>query len=722
MYFSRTFHDHPILMLAAYRPDIIPSWAQGAHYQRLGLKTLSSDSSIKLIRNILGKASIQPDVEKKLIEKTGGNPFFVEEMVRELVDRRFLVKKGDQYISDRAMGPLEIPATIQGVLAARMDRLSEDLKRTMQTASVIGRDFTLPLLKRVMEPGDDIRSHLATLVGLEIFCEKALFPELEYTFKHALTQEVAYESLLKQRRNDIHCSTAQALEELYAEKLEEHYELIAYHYDKSDNHPKTVEYLILAGEKSIKNGAAQTAFKYFERVLQKAESQHIELDVDTKIRAHLGSAESSFQIGAIGRCVTESRTAAGLSRQHDLIDYEKDSLFLLTMVMYMWPVKAEAEKAYREGLARAREIGDKGLEGLFLSSVGIRAAIDGKPYKGCLICRDAEKLAMKSDDRIGQFSIRLQRAQLERLIGRPEKTIELTENLAQLAPQTVGLSALSHIVSVKALAFRGLALSEVGRIEDGIETLKRGIDICEKFGIFLRFGRLLNTVGYSYGEIHQTESALAFNHRAERVSRSLMKKYPMGKHQYAEMVAQSTVNLIENLVDQRNVEKAWKILKDFETEALSQDYDWLRYQWESRMNYLAATLLLQRNDIDRAELFIRDNIKTTRENHMKKREGSFLRLLGEVQIRRNQLENAIVTLNKSIHILKEVGNPKLMWETYSTLAAACRKRGRVSEENESWGAAAEIITGVADGLSDYNLKSGFLNAKPVQQILSKEIP
>ena len=152
-FFSRCILDHPILMLSAYRPEGSPPWAQGAHYQRLGVETLSSSSSIRLVRNMVGGLPLDPDLEKKIVAKTGGNPFFVEEIVRDLLDRRELVKGEDRYVSSRPIDQLEIPDTIQGVLSGRMDRLSEDLKRTMQVASVIGRDFAFRLLKSIMALG-----------------------------------------------------------------------------------------------------------------------------------------------------------------------------------------------------------------------------------------------------------------------------------------------------------------------------------------------------------------------------------------------------------------------------------------------------------------------------------------------------------------------------------------------------------------------------------------
>jgi predicted ATPase len=126
-----------------------------------------------------------------------------------------------------------------------MDRLSEDLKKTMQVASVIGRDFAYKILGSIMELGAELRTHLTNLVGLEVLYEKTLYPELEYIFKHALTQEVAYGSLLKQRRKELHGRIGQEIEALYSDRLEEHYEVLAHHYEQSGNTAKAIDYLIL---------------------------------------------------------------------------------------------------------------------------------------------------------------------------------------------------------------------------------------------------------------------------------------------------------------------------------------------------------------------------------------------------------------------------------------------------------------------------------------------
>ncbi|MGD8983090.1 MAG: hypothetical protein PVI53_03650, partial [Desulfobacteraceae bacterium] len=712
-----------ILMFAAYRPEGAPSWAQGTHYQRLGLETLSSKSSIRLVRNILGGIALDPELEQRIVEKTGGNPFFVEEIVRELIERGDLEKVGEQYICNKPIDQCEIPSTVQGVLAAKMDRLSEDLKRTMQVASVIGRDFAFRLLKSIMELGEELRAHLTNLVGLEILYEKALYPELEYIFKHALTQEVAYDSLLNQRRQQIHGRIAQTIEELYTDRLEEHYEMLAHHYERSGNAAKAVEYLILAGEKSNGNSAARAACEFFSKAFELVETGHIPLDLETEVRSHRGLGSASLDIGDIETALAEYKKSVEISRRRGLIEHELSSLAGLAWAMWWTPIstmKDDVIKFFEEAIVRAREVGNKAVESQILSVKGIYISLlshryEGSgAYRGNRILVNAEPMALETRDLVTISLNRGLRALSERWLGRPRKTVELSEGLIEALRSMFNLNQLSGLIFV-----RGVALAEIGRIEDGMELIKEGIDICEKLGGELMLGRLYNALGYCYQEIHDPERAWDLNLRSEKVARELMKQYPMGREMAGEVVAQASLNLMENLFDQGKPEEAWHRLKSLDKESKGGDYVRARDQRGSRMNYLAAQILVCRKELSQAEALIRKNLKRAREEHAKKREGGFLRLLGEVQLSHDEIDNAVNSLNEAIQVLKEVGNPRQLWQAYASLASGLAKHKRTSDAREHWGAAAEVIQNTAKGLSDRELRSGFLEAKPIREIFSK---
>jgi tetratricopeptide (TPR) repeat protein len=714
-YFSHCIHDHKILMISTSRPEGAPHRAQGAHYQRLGLETLSFDASIRLVRNILGGLPLAPEIEKKIVEKTGGNPFFVEEIVRDLLDRGDLVKSGDQYICPRPIDQLEIPNTVQGVLAARMDRLSEDLKQTMQVASVIGRDFAFRLLKSIMELGEELRVRLTNLVGLEILYEKALYPELEYIFKNVLTQEVAYESLLKQRRQEIHGRIARAIEQLYPDRLPEHYELLAHHYGRSGNTEKAIEYLVLAAEKSNQNKAAQAACDFFGEALRMVEIAHISLDPDKERRIHQGLASASVDIGDIHTALKNYKKAMEVCQKHNAIADEME--ILVETGWARWFTLMEREEAirfYEEEIARAREVGDKGVESRILSIKGFYLATLGYRHEGHKMTVEAEAMALQTGNPGAVAATRGIRAIAERWLGRPNKTVELTEGLIDALSKILSLSQLSGLIFI-----RGLSLAEIGRIEEALAALKHGIDLCEKFGGPVHLGRLYNTLGYCFSEIHHPEEAWKWNLKSEAIARRLMEQYPMGPPIAAEIVANANINLMENLFDQGKTEEVWNRIKPFEEESKSPDYYRSRDRWEARLDFLASLILLQHEKVDEAGVRIIKNLEISKREHTKKIEGRFLRLHGEVQMKRKEFDHAISSMSEAILILKEVGNPRQLWEAHASLASAYEKLQRESEAKEQWGAAAEAIHKTAGGLSDRELRGGFLSAKAIREILAK---
>jgi class 3 adenylate cyclase len=256
----------PILLILLYRPEYTHRWGSKSCYSKIGLDHLSTQSSAELVRSILG-AEVVPELRDLILSRTTGNPLFVEEITHALLENGSIRKDGGRYVLGRKASEIAIPDTIQGIIAARMDRVEENLKRIMQVASVIGRDFAYRILQTITGMREDLKSQLLNLQGLEFIYEKSLFPELEYIFKHALTQEVAYQSLLAKRRKEIHQRIGGAIEALYPDRLDEHYEKLAYHYRQSDNPEKAVEYLVLAAKKAAGRFAKEEAIAFGREAL-----------------------------------------------------------------------------------------------------------------------------------------------------------------------------------------------------------------------------------------------------------------------------------------------------------------------------------------------------------------------------------------------------------------------------------------------------------------------
>ncbi|TET82975.1 guanylate cyclase, partial [candidate division TA06 bacterium] len=256
-----------ILLILLYRPEYTHSWASRSSYSQVRVDELTVDPSIELVQSILEVADVASDLRELVLSRAAGNPLFIEELTHNLLENGFIHRNNGQYVLSTRISDIQVPETIQGIIAARMDRLEDDLKRTMQIASVIGRDFAYRILRTITGMQDELKSHLLSLQGLEFIYEKSLFPELEYIFKHALTQEVAYESLLVKRRKELHEKTGEAIEELYSEMTEEFYEVLAHHYSKSENHEKSYQYLKLSGDKAAQRYSPWEAFRFYKAAL-----------------------------------------------------------------------------------------------------------------------------------------------------------------------------------------------------------------------------------------------------------------------------------------------------------------------------------------------------------------------------------------------------------------------------------------------------------------------
>jgi predicted ATPase len=257
-----------ILLILLYRPEYTHQWGSKSYYGKIGLDPLSTKTSAELVQAILEGGDVAPEIGGLILGRAGGNPLFVEELTHSLVENGSIQKKDDHFVLTRKPSDIEVPDTIQGIIAARMDRVEENLKQIMQVASVIGREFAYRILATITGMREDLKASLLNLQGLEFIYEKQLFPELEYIFKHALTQEVAYNSLLVKRRKEIHERIGRAIEELYSEGLEEYYELLSYHYVRSENKDKAVDYLALASQKAAKANSMEVAASYFEQAME----------------------------------------------------------------------------------------------------------------------------------------------------------------------------------------------------------------------------------------------------------------------------------------------------------------------------------------------------------------------------------------------------------------------------------------------------------------------
>jgi tetratricopeptide (TPR) repeat protein len=305
-----------LLLLVNYRPEYQHGWGSKTYYTQLRLDPLPPASANALLQALLGDDPSLAPLTQLLIARTQGNPFFLEESVRTLMETQVLVGERGAYRLAQALPSIQVPATVQAVLAARIDRLPPEEKQLLQTAAVIGTEVPLPLVQAIADlPEDVLHRSLAHLQTAEFLYETQLFPERAYTFKHALTHEVAYGSLLQERRRGLHTRIVATLEALAADQVAEQIERLAHHALRGEVWDKALTYCRQTGEKAMARSAHREAVGYFEQALAALEqlpesrdtwAQAIDLRCDlrnallplgehTRILNHLHAAETLAQ-------------------------------------------------------------------------------------------------------------------------------------------------------------------------------------------------------------------------------------------------------------------------------------------------------------------------------------------------------------------------------------------------------------------------------------------
>jgi predicted ATPase len=290
----------PVLILTTHRTGYTVRWADKPHYTQISLDGLPRPEVEEMLTALLGAQAFPPEFLQFVRDKADGNPLFIEELTQALLERRLLIRANGhlRLISEAAF---EWPDTIQDIIQARVDRLEEPVKETVQMAAVIGREFELRLLARVSHDPAEIAGHLEALKRLDAIHEARFFPQLAYRFKHAVIQDVIYKSLLAPRRQALHGSVGRSIEDLYAEQLEEQAVVLAHHYSRSEYQERAIKYALLAGDRAARVYANAEAASYYEQALAltrtlpaSPERQRTEIDACIK-RAQVSTTREALE-------------------------------------------------------------------------------------------------------------------------------------------------------------------------------------------------------------------------------------------------------------------------------------------------------------------------------------------------------------------------------------------------------------------------------------------
>ncbi len=699
------------LLLLSFRPEYRPPWGHYSHLTPLVLKPLGEENTGAIVASALNVERLPEGLAPVVHARTEGNPFFSEEVALSLEEQGLVRRDNGSAVLTRPVEDISFPDTVQAVVRARIDRLPEASRDTLRLASVVGREFTEGLVTKLAESGGAVSAQLGELRTLELILEKRSQPELEFMFKHAITHQVAYESLLLARRKTLHRLVGLGIEELYADRLAEFHEMLAHHFDQGEVWDKAVEYLVKAGMKSRMNHAIQTSLQFFERAGQVREQHKPEVPWKT---CYDCANEKAIILGELGQ----------------------------------WSYAAEELES---AVAIASRQGETGLQ-IIAMLAQASAAMFGHDFDTAkFVLTKVETLASDNpDSRLGAAAIRCLLCLFE---GNEDPDFSIFTSFTQLiaqAPNSPFASSARVVNSMylrwqgnfkasadsvapllnkfketqpinrylAGLFFYGLAMGEQGRYQEAIQVLWKGREFGLSTGERYSTPKVINSLGWACHELCLFDQAIEYNNEALEAVRELLGP---GTSNLLEIEAQTLVNLGENYFLKREYKKAQEFFYTLYENAKKPEYFWNRVRWKVRLLVAMGELWLERKDIAKAKGYLDEalEIKWLTQLPFKKYQVRAGRLQGNIFVAQDKDKEAESELKKALKLAKELGNPTQLWRTAQALGNLYAKQGKAKLAATQYKAALKVVQGMADGLTDPELKDGFLNAEPIREVFAQ---
>jgi class 3 adenylate cyclase/tetratricopeptide (TPR) repeat protein len=491
-----------LLLLVNYRPEYQHGWANKTYYTQLRLDPLPPESAGEILNSVLGNDHGLQSLKQLLIERTEGNPFFLEESVRTLVETKVLVGERGNYHLEKKVESTQVPATVQAVLAARIDRLPLEEKQLLQSAAVIGKDIPFSLLQAITELSDEeLRRGLTHLQAAEFLYETSLFPDLEYTFKHALTHEVAYGSLLHERQHALHARIVEAIETLYPDRLIEQVERLAHHAARGEVWGKAVTYLRQAGLKVDARSANREAASYFEQALTALgylpESREMR---EQAIDLHFNLRNSLTTLGEGERVLEHLRAAEALA---NALGDERRLARLSLYIARELSAQGEYEQAVtacERAIGMARTLDDYGLEVVATLFMG-RAYYCLGDYPKVVEALRRNLVPLDSPvvrERFGVIGLPFAFSRMSLALSLAERG-EFIEALVLCTEAIQIAEPVGHPFSVT-MTYRGMGLLHLrrGDLHQATLTLEHALEVCQGGDSPPLFHAVSSTLGYTY--------------------------------------------------------------------------------------------------------------------------------------------------------------------------------------------------------------------------------
>jgi class 3 adenylate cyclase/tetratricopeptide (TPR) repeat protein len=704
----------PIMIVLTYRVGYNPPFGSRSFYTTLTLHTLSEAEALDMAGLVLGTDQFPAELKAALIDKAEGVPLFVEEVAKTLLDLGVLRRENGGLRMVKGMGEVSVPETMQGIIMARLDRLGDDGKRTVQLASVIGRQFLQRLLERIAGLSGKLEGLLQELKVLEIIYEQGLLPEPAYIFKHAVIQDVAYNSLLKERRRELHRAVGGAIEELYPDRLADHYQELAHHFVNGEDWPKAFEYLIRSGDRAKDAFANQTALDSYAKALEVASRVSPPL-------APRRIMDIYQRRGQVWRLMSRPPDAIAeldrmLAMAREVGDRFAEAQALVDLSLAHWlsfsaehvPLtKSFAEEALQIG----REIRDEEVVAKSLAYLGLVYQMDGDLVRGDEKLEESLRIseAHGFKDAIAQDLTWLGAHAGWR--GEFRKAIPLCRRAEETARGNH--DGLSELI---ALAFRCLALIGLGEYGQGLTVINEGMSLARERETVWVNGRLTNSLGWLYQELGDFRRSTELNRESQELGHRI-------KNQNVEVSA--LINIGYDHFHLGETDKALAVLEDSLARVEKSAFGAHRWRWAMHLATYLAEALLALGRPEQALLQADKALLGARATGSLKYAGKAHLLRGRIALAGGDGASGEIELREALDVARRIEYPNLVWPAAHGLALALASRAERERAARSKGdevqtlaaLAADTIRSIADRAPEATLRGTFLGWTPVQTAL-----
>jgi class 3 adenylate cyclase/tetratricopeptide (TPR) repeat protein len=691
----------PLLLLLTYRVGYTPPFRSRSFHTTLTLQSLSEADTVAMASHILGTERFPEALTAVLLEKAEGVPLFVEEVVKTLLDVGALRRENGGYRVVQGLAEARVPDTVQGIIMARLDRLGEEGKRTVQLASVIGRQFLVRLLERIVDLPGPLEGLLTELQTLDLIYRQGLLPEPAYVFKHAMIQDVAYNSLLLRQRRALHRAVGAAIEDIYPERLAEHYEELAHHFTQGQEWAKAMAYSTLAGDRAADAFANTEAKAHYARALQ-AVQVIPSVEPGTVARLHAKHGAVLMVLGEHGEAEAVYHRALDLIRQTADRQGEIDILVGLSEVYRRDHREAPAIAAIEQALAMARALGDRAGEALCLANrVYLRSSGYGQLVEMTPDAEEALHLARVSGDPkllaealVSLGRVLQWRGVFDRSLGYLHEGVERAR-----------LTHAGFLFGVAAF-YLGNAYTARGAYEDALQWYHQLSDYASKAGDKRLLARVPNVIGGVHLELCDLYEALRLNLEGDEVAQQLSSWPEPRGHS---LVKAGLAHFYRG--EHGSAEACFR-----RAEALLEEDTWLRWRWQIALLHAFGELALAEGRHDQAWTYATQSLDLATQTDSRKHMARAQRLQGDILAASGRLEEAAQALATSVHLAEHIQTPREVWLGKAALGKVLAQLGRDKEAEAQLTQAIQTIEAIAANLQTPRLRHSFLSAAPVLEI------